>query len=82
VCVRGAIGTVLPGETKIDHPAGPVRFERLDVEAEPDRVFGWIGSRDLPVTVRPGNNPRVLSVVVHGRAGEIVLEIRHRHGPR
>jgi hypothetical protein len=70
--IQWASGSFLPGETKIDHPAGSVRFERLDLEGEPDRIFGWIGARNLPITVRPGTR-RTLRVVVHGGAGEIIV---------
>ena len=64
--------TPLPGRARADHPAGAVCIDRLELGGDADRLAGWLGEHDLPVTVRAGP-PAVTCVVLAGAAGTIVV---------
>jgi Glyoxalase-like domain len=61
-------GTPLPGRTEIEHPAGAVRLERLELSGDVARVTEWLGTDELPIGVTPGP-PAVTGVVLSGQEG-------------
>ena len=65
-------GTELPGRARVEHPAGEVSLVRLELQGDRDRLDSWLGTNELPVTVRKGA-PRVARIVLAAAAGEIVL---------
>jgi hypothetical protein len=65
-------GMRLPGAAQADHPAGPVRISRLDLEGDPRRIDDWLGDADLPIVVREGL-PRLAAVRLTTASGEVVL---------
>jgi hypothetical protein len=65
-------GTPLPGSAEVEHQAGPVRGERLDLSGDPERVAAWLGTDDLPITVTVGP-PAVKGIVLAGRKGELLI---------
>jgi hypothetical protein len=56
-------GTPLPGRTEIDHPAGPVRLERLELSGDAGRVTERLGTEEMPIGVTPGP-PAVSGIVL------------------
>jgi hypothetical protein len=66
-------GTPLPGRTPAEHPAGAARIDRLELTGDADRLRGWLGEHDLPVTIAPGP-PAVTRLVLAGTAGTIVVD--------
>jgi len=55
-------GTPLPGSAKIDHPAGNVRVERLELSGDVGRVMQRLGTEEMPISVTPG--PPALTGIV------------------
>jgi hypothetical protein len=66
-------GTPLPGRAEAEHPAGPVRLERLELSGDGDRVTRWLGSDDLPITVSAGP-PAVTGIVLAGKGGPWTID--------
>ena len=56
-------GTPLPGSAEIEHPAGRVRVERLELSGDAGRVAERLGTEDMPITVAPGP-PAVTGIVL------------------
>jgi Glyoxalase-like domain len=61
-------GTPLPGRTGIEHPAGAVRLERLELSGDAGRVTERLGTGKMPVRVIPGP-PAVKGLVLAGDEG-------------
>ena len=70
--IEWAQGTPFPGRADPNHPAGRVELARLELVGDADRLEDWLGDHTLPISVRPGP-PAVVSIVLAGAAGEIVL---------
>jgi Glyoxalase-like domain len=66
-------GAPFPGSAPATHRSGSVRIARLELSGDADRLAGWLGDHDLPITIRAGA-PAVASIVLTGNAGEIVLD--------
>jgi hypothetical protein len=66
-------GTPLPGRAEIEHPAGAVRLERLELSGDPDRVHNWLGTDDLPIVVTPGP-PALRGIVLSDKEGPWTIE--------
>jgi Glyoxalase-like domain len=62
-----------PGAGPVTHRAGSVKIARVELSGDADRLDGWLGSHDLPITIRPGE-PAVASIVLRGDVGEIVVD--------
>ena len=62
-----------PGHAAASHRSGPLQIARLELSGDADRLADWLGSHDLPITIRPGA-PAVASIVLTGDAGEIVVD--------
>jgi hypothetical protein len=71
--IEWADGTVLPGDALVEHPAGRAFITRLELTGDADRLAGWLGPHDVPVSVHAGP-PEVTSVTFSGAAGEITLD--------
>jgi Glyoxalase-like domain len=71
--IEWADGTDPPGRTRVDHPAGTVRLERLVVEGDVDRIRAWLGTDVDAVEVRAGAS-RIGHVTLAGSRGPIVLD--------
>ena len=61
-------GTPLPGRTRIEHPAGTVRLERLELGGDVGRVTEWLGIEGMPLSVTPGP-PAVTGLVLASEQG-------------
>jgi Glyoxalase-like domain len=61
-------GTPLPGRTRIEHPAGTVRLERLELGGDVGHVTERLGTEDMPVSVTPGP-PAVMGLVLASESG-------------
>jgi len=77
IFVEWGEGTPVPGQSRISHPAGPMVITKLRLEGDSDRLASWLGTQDLPITVRPGR-PAVTKIVLSGARGEIILEAAGR----
>jgi len=66
-------GTPFPGRASVTHRAGPLRMTELRLAGDADRLADWLGDHRLPITIR-GGAPAVTSIVLAGRAGEVVLD--------
>jgi hypothetical protein len=71
--IEWAQGTPFPGGFPVRHPAGAVRIAELQLTGDRDRIADWLSSERLPITARLGP-PAVVSVVLAGPAGGIVLD--------
>jgi len=58
-------GTPLPGSAEIEHPAGRVRMERLELSGDVGRVRAWLSTEDMPIGVTKGP-PAVKGIVLTG----------------
>ncbi len=65
-------GTPLPGRAPRTDQRGPLAIGSLRLSGDSDRLTGWLGRHDLPVTVCPGP-PAVTGITLTGSEGEIVL---------
>jgi Glyoxalase-like domain len=61
-------GTPLPGRTEVEHPAGAVRMERLELSGDVGRVTQRLGTEGMPISVAPGP-PAVTGIVLTGNRG-------------
>jgi Glyoxalase-like domain len=61
-------GTPLPGHARIEHPAGTVRLERLELAGEVGRVTEWLGTEGMPISVTAGP-PAVTDIVLASEQG-------------
>ena len=66
-------GTALPGDTPVQHPAGPTSIAMLELTGDGDRLAAWLGPHHVPVTVRAGP-PAVVSITLAGAARELRLD--------
>ena len=66
--VEWGAGTPLPGRAEIEHPAGSVRMERLELSGDVERVTQRLGTEDMPVSVAPGP-PAVTGIVLRTDRG-------------
>jgi hypothetical protein len=71
--IEWAQGAPFPGRVPVRHPAGAVRIAELRLAGDSGRIADWLGAQRLPITVRTGP-PAVVSIVLAGPAGEIVLD--------
>jgi hypothetical protein len=60
--------TPLPGRARIEHPAGTVRLERLELAGDVGRVTEWLGTEGMPISVTPGP-PAVTGLVLASEQG-------------
>jgi hypothetical protein len=70
--IEWAQGTPLPGRADATHPVGRVGIALLELIGDADRLAAWLGDHALPIAVHSGT-PAVVSIVLAGAAGEIVL---------
>jgi hypothetical protein len=61
-----------PAAEAAPHPVKPRGIGWIEVGGDPDRVFDWLGTQEIPVRVVPGGKG-VLRIGVHGEQGEIVM---------
>ena len=66
-------GTPFPGSAPASHRSGSVQIARLELSGDAARLADWLGSYDLPITIRAGA-AAVASIVLTGDAGEIVVD--------
>ncbi len=64
--------TAYPGRAAAHHRAGSATLARLTLDADPDRLAGWLGDHQLPIAVRAGN-PAVITIYISSEAGDIVI---------
>jgi hypothetical protein len=65
-------GVPFPGAASVRHPGGPTTLKLLALTAEPQRLAGWLGEHDLPISVTAGDS--ALSAVVL-RQGDHDIEL-------
>jgi hypothetical protein len=65
-------GTPLPGHAPATHRSAGIQIAKLQLDGDPDRLAAWLGTHQLPITIRPGA-PALSSITLTGAAGEIVL---------
>jgi Glyoxalase-like domain len=66
-------GAPFPGHAAASHRSGSLQIARLELSGDAARLADWLGSDDLPITIRAGA-PAVASIVLTGDAGEIVVD--------
>ena len=70
--IEWAEGSAFPGRAAVVHPAGSVEIERLDLSGDIARLSRWLGTHELPISVRAGQ-PAVERVVLKASDNEIVI---------
>ncbi|MFN8168663.1 MAG: VOC family protein [Candidatus Nanopelagicales bacterium] len=66
-------GVALPGTAAVQHPAGRVRLERLEVDGDADRVLARAGGPVERVQVEVGGAPGVRRLLLGTDAGPLAL---------
>lgn len=70
--IEWAPGTQLPGMSAIQHRSGSPRIAGLALDADLDRLAGWLGDHRLPILVRAGK-PAITAIHIVSDEGEAVL---------
>ena len=70
--IEWAEESAFPGRSAVTHPAGSVEIARLELRGDGERLSQWLGTHELPISVREGQ-PAVERVVLKGSASEIVV---------
>ena len=67
-------GTALdqPSRVPVAHRAGEVRLKEVAVSGDADRIYKWLGTDDLPISLVPGR-PGVVSATLASDQGDIVV---------
>jgi hypothetical protein len=61
-----------PSRVSVAHRAGEVRLKDVALSADVDRIYNWLGTYDLPISLVPGR-PGVVSATLASDQGEIVI---------
>jgi hypothetical protein len=70
--IEWAEGSAFPGRAAVVHPAGSVEIERLELSGDVARLSRWLGTYELPISVRRGQ-PALERVVLKASDNEIVV---------
>jgi len=70
--IEWAEGSAFPGRAAVVHPAGSVEIERLELRGDVARLSRWLGTHELPMSVRRGP-PAVEQVVLKASDNEIAV---------
>ncbi len=62
-----------PGAETPAHPCGATGITTIEIAGDPARFGWWVGGAQLPVDVRPGDEPGIVAVTLTAPGGPIEL---------